>query len=451
MEPFRPLLQKNSCYLWLPEHEQAFNEAKRRLSSPPVLTYFAVNRPTLLATDASRLHGLGFVLLQMVDGIWKPVQAGSRFLTPTESRYAMIELEALGACWAMKKCDMFLQGLPHFKLVTDHQPLIPILNSKGIADVDNPRLQRLMMKMLPYTFTAEWVKGKQHLAADALSRFPVDEPCLEDELCELHAETAVNVHFVDKSTTTCHLNELFHHQQADDTLLKVIHYVQTGWPEVRNEVNEEARPFWSVRHNLYMASVGENFILLMNGRAVIPAQQQKKTLSNLHEGHQGIEKTRRRARDSVYWPGMNQDIEEMVKRCSECRTLLPVNTKEPLQQPLLPTRPWDKLGLDLYSLNHREYLIVTDYFSSFTEVYDLGKDATAPALIKELTQLFSRFGQPVEVISDGGSQFTCKAFATFVENWNFIHTVSSPTHAQSNGKAEAAVKMSRNFSKSVAL
>ena len=440
MEPFRPLLQKNSCYLWLPEHEQAFNEAKRRLSSPPVLTYFAVNRPTLLATDASRLHGLGFVLLQMVDGIWKPVQAGSRFLTPTESRYAMIELEALGACWAMKKCDMFLQGLPHFKLVTDHQPLIPILNSKGIADVDNPRLQRLMMKMLPYTFTAEWVKGKQHLAADALSRFPVDEPCLEDELCELHAEAAVNVHFVDKSTTTCHLNELFHHQQADDTLLKVIHYVQTGWPEVRNEVNEEARPFWSVRHNLYMASVGENFILLMNGRTVIPAQQQKKTLSNLHEGHQGIEKTRRRARDSVYWPGMNQDIEEMVKRCSECRTLLPVNTKEPLQQLLLPTRPWDKLGLDLYSLNHREYLIVTDYFSSFTEVYDLGKDATAPALIKELTQLFSRFGQPVEVISDGGSQFTCKAFATFVENWNFIHTVSSPTHAQSNGKAEAAVK-----------
>ena len=61
-------------------------------------------------------------------------------------------------------------------------------------------------------------------------------------------------------------------------------------------------------------------------------------------------------------------------------------------------------------------------------------------MIKELTQLFSRFGQPVEVVSDGGSQFTCKAFATFVETWKFIHTVSSPTHAQSNGKAEAGVK-----------
>jgi hypothetical protein len=68
----------------------------------------------------------------------------------------------------------------------------PRPNSKGIADVKNPRLQRLMMKMLPYTFTAEWIKGKDHLAADALSRFPVNEPCLEDELCESHAEAAVN-------------------------------------------------------------------------------------------------------------------------------------------------------------------------------------------------------------------------------------------------------------------
>ncbi|CAB4036173.1 Hypothetical predicted protein [Paramuricea clavata] len=98
MEPFSPLLQKNSCYLWLPEHEQAFNEAKRRLSSPPVLTYFAVNRPTLFATDASRLHGLGFVLLQMVDGVWKPVQAGPRFLTPNRKPLCC---DRAGSSWCL--------------------------------------------------------------------------------------------------------------------------------------------------------------------------------------------------------------------------------------------------------------------------------------------------------------------------------------------------------------
>ena len=72
----------------------------------------------------------------------------------------------------MKKCNMFLQGLPTFTLLTDHQPLIPILNSMGVADVENPRLQRLMMKMLPFSFTAKWIKGKDHLAAAALSRYP---------------------------------------------------------------------------------------------------------------------------------------------------------------------------------------------------------------------------------------------------------------------------------------
>ena len=46
----------------------------------------------------------------------------------------------------------------------------------------------------------------------------------------------------------------------------------------------------------------------------------------------------------------------------------------------------------------------------------------------------------MEVVSDGGSQFACKTFEDFSEEWGFKHTVSSPAHAQSNGKAEAAVK-----------
>ena len=127
------------------------------------------------------LKGLELALLQLVENVWKPVQAGSRSLTPTESRHAVIELEALAACLAMKKCGMYLQGLPHFTLLNDHQPLKPILNSNGIADVENPRL---MMKMLTYSFSTDWVKGKSHLAADDVNCFPVDQPSIDDELCE---------------------------------------------------------------------------------------------------------------------------------------------------------------------------------------------------------------------------------------------------------------------------
>ena len=177
----------------------------------------------------------------------------------------------------------------------------------------------------------------------------------------------------------------------------------------------------------------------MNGRTVIPSSLQKKILLTLHEGHQGIDKTRRRARDSVFWPGIDRQIEDMIKRCYQCLSLLPANCKEPLQQPPLPTRPWDKLSLDLCSLHGKEYLVITDYFSFFTEVRDLRKNTKAPIVIKELKEVFSRFGSPVEVVSDGGPQFSCKAFQDFAKEWGFQHTLSSPTHAQSNGKAEAAV------------
>ena len=52
--------------------------------------------------------------------------------------------------------------------------------------------------MLPYSFTAEWVNGKDHLAADALSHFSVYQLSLDDELCDTHTEAAVHIQFYDK-------------------------------------------------------------------------------------------------------------------------------------------------------------------------------------------------------------------------------------------------------------
>ena len=102
MAPFRPLLTKDAVLQWLPEHEHAFVEAKSHLST--VIIILGVNIKTILATDASRLKGLGFVLLQLVNGVWRAVQAGSRFLTPTKSRYVMTELEALAELCSSATC-----------------------------------------------------------------------------------------------------------------------------------------------------------------------------------------------------------------------------------------------------------------------------------------------------------------------------------------------------------
>ena len=62
--PLRPLLKSKSHWIWNNDHAQAFESTKAALCSPPILTTFDPAKPTMLQTEASRLKGLGYVLLQ---------------------------------------------------------------------------------------------------------------------------------------------------------------------------------------------------------------------------------------------------------------------------------------------------------------------------------------------------------------------------------------------------
>ena len=115
--------------MWLPEHEQEFVAVKKLLTSPMIVHYYDPSLPTSLLTDASKLYGLGYALVQHTgEGRLHLIQAGSSSLIPAEKNYAPIELECSAAVWAIQKCKHFLAGCPTFKLITDHQPLICIFN-----------------------------------------------------------------------------------------------------------------------------------------------------------------------------------------------------------------------------------------------------------------------------------------------------------------------------------
>ena len=176
-EPLRDLMKPRNTLLWTPAHNAAFEETKQVLCSLPVLASFDPILPTTLQTDASILKGLGFALLQKHADTWKFTQAGSRFTTDTESRYAMVELAVV---WAICKCRIYLQGLPHFDVVLDHKPLESILNNQTMDMIDNPRIQRLKEKLSGYTFQTIWIKGKNHIIPDALFRAPCRDPTQED-------------------------------------------------------------------------------------------------------------------------------------------------------------------------------------------------------------------------------------------------------------------------------
>ena len=72
----------------------------------------------------------------------------------------------------VSKCQLYLAGTK-FKVVTDHKPLLGIMNGKNLDAMNNVQIQRLMSKLLGFEFTVEWIAGKNHVIADALSRKPV--------------------------------------------------------------------------------------------------------------------------------------------------------------------------------------------------------------------------------------------------------------------------------------
>ena len=139
----------------------------------------------------------------------------------------------------------------------------------------------------------------------------------------------------------------------------------------------------------------------------------------------GIEKCKRRAHDHVYWPGINTHIQEMVTACSECQTFRPSNVSEPLQPHQIPTKPWQKIGADLFSHEGKNYLVMVDYASGYPELMKMST-TTSSAVITAMKSVFARLGVPDVVCSDNGPQFTAKEFEDFDIDWDFKHVTSSP-------------------------
>lgn len=88
-------------------------------------------------------------------------------------------------------------------------------------------------------------------------------------------------------------------------------------------------------------------------------------MTKLHAAHQGIEKTKLRARTSVYRRGLNKDMEKITKTCSTYQELHPRQQKEPLILTEEPPRAWHTIGTDLFTLEGSEYLVVADYCSKY--------------------------------------------------------------------------------------
>lgn len=144
----------------------------------------------------------------------------------------------------------------------------------------------------------------------------------------------------------------------DTELQRVIQNMDEGWPA------GSCPRYYHVQGDLSFV----DGLLLKKGRIVIPEALRPDLLNRIHEGHLGIEKCKRRARESVYWPGLNKDIEMLVSKCETCQKHQSKQTKESMVISESPAFPWHKVGMDLFHLKGKDYLVVMDYFSNFPEM-----------------------------------------------------------------------------------
>ena len=151
----------------------------------------------------------------------------------------------------------------------------------------------------------------------------------------------------------------------------LIRTIQSGWPNERRRCTKQIPDFWPVRDELAIVD-NESLPLVVKGhRMVIPFEQREEILQQLHIGHFGIEKTKQRASDAVYWPHLNTDIEMLIRRCSICQEHQWAPQNEPMMNRPIPTRPFRMVAVDLFECDVNNYHSLQDYYSRYIELESL--------------------------------------------------------------------------------
>ena len=508
MDPFRHLLSNKVPFSWSPDLEEAFEASKQEIvrQVEAGVRSFDTSLPTCLATDWSKM-GMGYWLCQKhcacpdrTPGCcqtgWQTVYMGSRFCSTAEQAYAPIEGEALAAAWAARKCRHFLLGLPDFLLALDHKPLIPIFGSRALDLIVNPRIMNQRVKLLPFRYTPIHVAGKANVTPDTLSRRgdspvmplppapPVDmmdistiqpgysqhlgppswvagpgahltaflgtAPDGEDE-CETAAVEGrvaglawAAVEALESTTSAGVRAITWHHLQqatAESPIYQnLIQLIEQGMPEEKTAWPETLTPYFPYRRQLLVV----DGVVLCGERPLVPPALRPLVLDVLHAGHAGVSTMLARTGQSLFWPGLQQDLLDLRASCRECIYRAPSNPAQPPDQPVEPDYPFSHVCFDFFNVVERSYLAMACRYSNWLSVFRLGKDDSAH-VISVLRHYFTRYGIAKEVTSDGQKVLCSAAVEEFLARWGVKHRISSAYYPRANKRSEVAVKQAKRL------
>jgi hypothetical protein len=430
---------------------------------------------------------------------WRLIFAGARFTTDAESRYAPIEGEALAITYALEKCRMFTLGCQDLTIATDHKPLVKILGDSSLDTIKNPRLFKIKEKTLPYRYKIKHVPGTWHKAPDACSRRPNRTPestsnektmpltdkkpetltdkkpesrpdkkpesfvsalsaTIRTESADTDPSSSIATNSYSESimkSTICGSNTLYgiglqaitmeriqNVARSDPECINLTNLVQDGFPESISSLDDNLRPYWKVRDGLYNL----DGVTFYESRVVVPPPLRREVLECLHSAHQGVVGMKARARSCVYWPGLSNAITNRREQCKTCNTIAPSQPAEPLSFSPAPMYPFESTVADYFNFKGITYLVYADRYTGWvTTAKCHSHGADAANLKRELRTLFCIYGAPAEMATDGGQPFASHSIQQFLCDWGVKWRLSSAYYAQSNGRAELAVKTAKRI------
>ena len=473
--PMTELTKKDQRFIWSKKCQEAFDELKCRLSSPPILAYPDYSLPYILQTDSSQ-EAIGMILSQIQNGKERVIAYGGKRLNPAERNYSITELEALGVLSGLRHFDPYLRG-NKVKIETDHSALKWLLSQKQ----PKGRIARWVCYLQSFNFEIVHRPGKAIPNVDSLSRrsYP-SEPVKNDQ--ELVNDDTIfppeleKVNVVKKKSSQIRLRgrrrintkpvftlpstdwnpiEVRKQQLQDPKIKDYITYFENG--DIPDEDNEARKVLLS--KDAYVMNDGVLYHLLdsktknttrqideLRVCLVVPQTLKYDVLKSVHgdtcSAHYGTSRTYTTLRLKYFWEGMYQECRNWVLSCEECNTRKhPVRPTKAELQPLPTARMNERWAMDLITLplttrGNRYLLTFTEYSSRYVEAFAI-PNMQAGTLAKILVdEICFRYGCPRHILSDLGANFISQVVAESCKVMGIERLFTTPYHPQTDGMLE---------------
>ena len=435
-EPLRHLMRKDTRFVWGKKEQDAFKTITQAICETALLSYYDPKKDTAIFTDAGPT-GVNATLAQLDEnGKYRPINIASRSLTETEQNYDQLEREAVAMHFGCLRFKPFLEGIK-FKHFIDPEPLKAMMEK---TRKEAPaRVDRVRLKLQGFSNEIHIVKGSEN-PADYLSRHP-----LPYKLCsklekrdfkDIENHLFIVASMLPDAITIPRVQEA---TSMDPVLSEVISTLKAG-TKYPCKPRTDMLPFKSIWSSL---SVAEG-VLLRGDRIVLPKSLVQDALRIAHEGHMGIEKSKKYLRNSVWFPRMDSLMEDEIRKCLPCSAVTPVSRRDPVVMTPLPPEPWQLIAADIFGPlpSGEKVLVMKCLRSKWPEIKVLTKSqgADSEAVISAMERTFATLGIPETIQSDNGPPFNGRRYQEFAKYAGFKVKKVTPLWPEANGSAENFMK-----------